>query len=120
MQAEVERYVALSKVQKEEANALKAKFDRTCLEHQEDLNEKEKDFQRAEENFQVQLKAKDAKLAEALRRHEEVNSKRQEEYEATVQELRSSIQKTEEEKENKFKQYVESKKELEARYELFT
>eukprot|EP00210_Caulerpa_lentillifera_P007889 g7530.t1 len=119
LQTEVERYVALSKTQKGDAASLKTKFDRTCLELQEEITEKEKELQRAEENCKTQLAARDAKLAEVVRRHEEVMAKRKEEYEDTVQELRASINKAEDEKENKFKQFIEDKKEMESRHKVY-
>eukprot|EP00210_Caulerpa_lentillifera_P007896 g7537.t1 len=92
LQTEVERFVALSESQKVDAASLKTKFDQTCLEFQEEITEKEKELQRAEENCKTQLAARDAKLAEVVRRHEEVMAKRQEEYENTVKILQASTQ----------------------------
>eukprot|EP00210_Caulerpa_lentillifera_P007894 g7535.t1 len=71
LQAEVEYYETLSKTQKGDAASLKTEFDQTCLELQEEITEKEKERQRAEE-FKIQLAARDAKLAEFERRLEEL------------------------------------------------
>lgn len=118
LQSEVDRYVTLSKAQREEAAAVKARFDRTLFEHREEVNEKDAEIRRIEANCQSQIAAKDAKIAESMKRHEEVLTKCQEQYEVTVASLRASIQEIEEEKENKTKQYIEDKKELETRYKL--
>eukprot|EP00210_Caulerpa_lentillifera_P007895 g7536.t1 len=98
LQTEVERYGALSKTQKGDAAPLTTKFDRTYLELQEEIIEKEKELQRAKESFNAQSAARDAKIAEVVRRFEEMIATHQDDFRSCI------INGSEEEDENDTKE----------------
>eukprot|EP00210_Caulerpa_lentillifera_P008535 g8141.t1 len=113
---EIDRYVRLSRAQREELAAVKARFDRTRFEHHEEMHEKESEIKCLEEYYQAQVAGKEVKMVEAAKHHEEILHKHQEDYQSTVDGLQAIIHELKADKENKLKQYLEDKTELEARH----